>query len=515
MKTQRGYALPLSLCVAGVTLMLGLSAAQMTNGDLHLANHQYYQERARQMADYGLEYCVSHQVLPGQQLPLNSLSSTHPFDNVSVKAYGYGAAGSPVSVPQGFEYWVAEGRACEGPNAASLASARVGALVRFGMPAGSAGAQIRSLVVTSLGGDAVDYVVRDGVTNQQVQNESVCSSEYDGSPSLVPLPFAPAQASVLDLGNVGSFAGNFRVPRGVSQSVVHVNSAAAVPVSQDGGPLNVPTFSPPAGLAPQGVLVVADDFDGVLPSGHYTSMELPAGAKVHLKGTYHFDVLKLSDNTPLDAGGTLQVNATDSAKVFVGELSLGRGRLGLNNTHGSAQNFRFTLKALPPPEDPATDPPGPVLNFFLPNGGGVALVAGGHRISVQADSTSREIRGAFSARALQVKFPAAGLGVDKKPLFVYDVSATTARRSTAPRGGGAGNGGPVGAGDGPPERGDIGDTGTVGGVQTSGSDGGQDHPGSEGGNNDGEPTTGGNPRSANTLTRAAGIEPMILSRQAL
>ena len=58
MNKRRGYAIPLSLCVAGVTLFLGLSAAQMSAGDLGVSSHHYYQERARQMADYGLERCV-------------------------------------------------------------------------------------------------------------------------------------------------------------------------------------------------------------------------------------------------------------------------------------------------------------------------------------------------------------------------------------------------------------------------------------------------------------------------
>lgn len=477
--------------------MLGLSAAQMTSGDLSLANHQYYQERARQMADYGLEYCVSHPVAFGQPLSLSSLSATHRFDTVSVKMFAYGAVDAPVTVPQGFEYWVAEGRACGGPNsAATLASARVGALVRFGLPAGSAGAQIRSLVVTSLGGDSVDYVVRDGVTSQDVLNESVCSSEYDGAPSSDPLPFSP-QASVIDLGNVGTFSGNFRVPRGVPQSVVRVTTSSPVPVSQDGGPLNVPTFSPPSGLPRMGALVVADGFDGVLPFGHYGSLELPASARVHLKGTYHFDVLKLADNTPVDAGGALQVDPTASAKVFVGKLSLGQGRLGLNNTHGSAQNFRFTVQA-----QASTAEPSPILNFFLPNGGGVALVAAGHRISVQADSTSREIRGAFSAKALQVKFPPAATGVVKKPLFVYDISATTARRST-------GSSGPVG------NDGSIGDGGT-GSTTGSSGHGGTQTTGSTNGHGSTESTGPGNVRvGGGRPPGSAGLEPMILSRQAL
>jgi len=132
---KRGYALPLSLCVAGVTLMLGLSAAQMTNGDLGLANHQYYQERARQAADFGLEYCVSHQVSSGSVIAVPSQSGAHPNDNVTVTMFSHGQAGSPVEIPEGFEYWVAEGRSAERAGASSLASARIGALVRYGLPA--------------------------------------------------------------------------------------------------------------------------------------------------------------------------------------------------------------------------------------------------------------------------------------------------------------------------------------------------------------------------------------------
>ncbi|MBX3172641.1 MAG: hypothetical protein KF760_34900 [Candidatus Eremiobacteraeota bacterium] len=418
---KRGYALPLSLCVAGVTLMLGLSAAHMTNGDLGLANHQYYQERARQMADYGLEYCVSHTVMAGSVLSLNSLSATHPFDTVTVQAYRFDTPGAPVAVPKGFEYWVAEGRAGQHQGSAPLASARVGALVCYGMPSGSSGAQVRSLYVNSP--DAVDFSAWDGLTGQPVSNESVCASDYDGG-AAPPLPFG-GQTHVLDLGEVASFSGNFRIPRGVSQDVVHFQPGATVPVSPDGGPINVPTFSPPSGLPFVAGLSLPNDFDGPLPPGHYGSLEISPQANVHLNGTYHFDNLSLSGDTPAGQGGTLRVDSTDSAKVFVSKIHLGPGRLGLSNAHGSAQNFRFTLQVA----RPNGSAPDPLLNFKLSQGGGVALVADGHRVSLEADANTREIRGAFSARALEVKFPP-GLSPFVRPRFVYDVSATTARRPT-------------------------------------------------------------------------------------
>lgn len=509
---KRGYALPLSLCVAGVTLMLGLSAASMTNGDLSLANHQYYQERARQAADFGLEYCVSHSVIPGNTVPVTSKSNPHPHDNVTVQVFHPDTPGSPVQVPPGFEYWVAEGHASESKGGAPLASARVGAMVRYGLPAGTAGAQIRSLSVQS-GKDPVDFIVRDGLTGQQVLNESVVSSDYDGAN--IPLPFpGGGQSYILDLGEVASFQGNFRLPKATDQKVVHQNGTTKINFAQDGGPMNTPTFSPPSGLTYINGFTVPDNFTGTLPSGHYGSLTIPPSALVHLKGTYHFDSLKLSDSTPAGQGGLLQVGKDDSAKVYVDKLDLGAGSLGLSNLHGSAQNFRFTLQATRPGNSE------PILNFKLPGGGGVALFADGHRIALEADGSSREIRGAFSAAALLARFPAADGGNKLNPVFIYDVSATTARRSN-------GKGGVVlGNDENITSSGNSGNAGNSGDTSSSGQESGTSTEGESGSSDPGENTTGDgisseSPDTGNTtddgpkVGRPAGIEPMIMSRQSL
>lgn len=477
---KRGYALPLSLCVAGVTLMLGLSAAQMTNGDLGLANHQYYQERARQAADFGLEYCVSHQVAPGAVVAVPSLSGAHPFDSVTINRYAHGVAGSPMEVPQGFEYWVAEGRASEHAGARPLASARVGALVRYGTSAGTAGAQVRSLFINHPG--PVDFQVLDPlapVGAPQPLGEAVCSTEYDGSIPYFPFP---GQSSAVQLGEVGAFGGRFRIPRGVNQDVVsfHSLTTPGIPITQDGGPINVPTFTPPAGLTPLGVAELSSSYSGILPSGRYSLLKIAAGASVSLKGTYQIDRL-----ISMGQGGTFRVANTNNAKVFVSEMEMGPGGLSLTNGNPSAQNFRFTIKAK---VRRLGDSPPPVLNFTMLEGGGVALVADGHRISLTSDS-SREIRGAFSASALEVKFAdPIGFSV-RNPTFVYDITGSTSRKPrTGPPGGNGGSG---------------------------------DEPGEEGGdgfyNDPGDPETNPgetDPEDPTSLQRP-GVEPMILSRQPL
>lgn len=475
---KRGYALPLSLCVAGVTLMLGFSAASMTHGDLNTANHQYYQERARQAADFGLEYCVSHNVASGSRIPMSSMSNVHPHDSAVVTAYQHNTPGSPVQVPEGYEYWVAQGFASEGSSSQTLASARIGALVRYGFPTGTAGAQIRSLAAAG-NTDPIDFVVRDGVSNQPVLNEALIASDYDGSNQ--PLPFPGDQGYILDLGRVNSFQGNFRLPRNTDQSVIHQTGSTSIPVSQDGGPANVATFAPPAGLPYSSGESLDNSYDETLSSGHYGSITLAPGAKVHLNGTYHIETLRLTDSTASGQGGLLQVDSGKSARLFVDKLVLGQGSLGLQNRNGAAQNFRFTLQSIKPGSSE------PVLNFKLPNGGGVAIVAAGHRIALEADSTSREIRGAFSATALNLKYPPASLGVNLNPIFVYDISATTARRSGS-------------------------DTSTADPV-TQTFDARADDGNT--GNDLLNPDSGDGSDVVTSPARRAGVEPMILSRQAL
>ncbi len=499
---KRGYALPLSLCVAGVTLMLGLSAAQMTNRDMSLANHQYYQERARQAADFGLEYCVSHQVKPGTVLQVPSQSKTHPFDSVAVVMYSHGVAGSPIQVPKGFEYWVAEGRARQHANASPLASVRVGALVRYGLAAGSSGAQVRSLFVNSP--RPVDFQVMDGLARRPVLGESVCASEYDGAGSYLPFP---GQTDAIQLGAVGAFGGSFRVPRGVDQSVVRFTSTLGnpIPVAQDGGPINIPTFTPPAGLPDLGTRHLPNNFSGLLPAGRYLWLEIPADANVGLKGTYQFDRLTLSSGVSAGQGGTLKVARFDSARVFVSGIDLGSGSLGLTNDNPSAQSFRFTLKAVRPRADGVSPP---LLNFKLPAGGGVALVADGHRVSLASDA-SRQIRGAFSTNALELKFPAAAQGLVRNPVFVYDVSASTARRASRSGPLGSGNDGD-GGGDGR-NGGNTGIAGIAGNADGSNGDGGYQGGIETSGTGNGSLNPAGHP----ILARPAGLEPMILSRQPL
>ena len=489
---KRGYALPLSLCVAGVTLMLGLSAAQMTNGDLAMANHQYYQERARQAADFGLEYCVTHPVQPGVAIPVPSLSGAHPFDSVTVQSFRHGDAGCPVEVPQGFEYWVAEGRASERSGGTALTSARVGALVRFGLSAGTSGAQVRSLFFRS--SVPVNLQAYDGVQRIPVLGQSILSSEYTGSGASF---LFPGQSETIQLGEIGASGGNVRIPTGADKALVKYtnNLGFELPILQDGGPINVPTYTPPTGLAAMGVKQVASGFIGSLPSGHYDSLEIPASADVSLNGTYQFDELKLAPGVSLGQGGILRVSTGQSAKVFIDKIDLGMGSLGLTNENTSAQNFRLTLKASRPPSGA---PPAPIVNFKLPDGGGVAVVADGHHLRL-VSGPSREIRGAFSANAIECKFLDPSGPFPLPAVFAYDVSASTARKAASLDGGSVSNLG-----------GNAGNSGNSGNTESSGntdSSGGGD-------NSDNSPSSVTGGVTISSLART-GLEPLILSRQPL
>lgn len=487
MKKQRGYAIPLSLCVAGVTLFLGLSAAQMTAGDLQVSNHLYHQERARQMADYGLERCVVQPVASGTQLKWQSLSQTHPDDSVKVTVFGPNTPGCPVVVPPGYEYWVSEGSA--GVGSRTLATAKVGALVRYGQPAGTAGAQVRFLTVHAQDDDRVVFKVLDGTTSQEVPNETICSTEARQMPGSIP-PSVPLLTTPVTLGKVSDFRGKVKIPQGAPTSIVSydVEGGTRVAISQDGGPLNVPQYSPPSGLTPISELTIDDS--RTLSPGEYGILRLTPRAKVTLNGTYHIGKLILTGNSNDSEAARLTAGSTRSSRFFVDEIEQNSAQLEIQNQRHKAGDFRITFQKVAPD---TTDP----LLIKMVEGGEAAIVAQGRALKLTSDDR-RRVQGSFSCDILSVHYPEGSV----TPEFVYDISASTARR--APSNGS----GPIGNTD---PGGEIGDTGghPNGESGTSGN-----------GGNSGQVTIrthtgpGQPPRPILPRNRVYN-EPMVLSRQAL
>lgn len=506
MNKRRGYAIPLSLCVAGVTLFLGLSAAQMSAGDLGVSSHQYYQERARQMADYGLERCVVQDIASGTVLNLQSVSGAHPGDSVRVTVFGPGQVGSPVTVPTGCEYWVAEGKAAQGSR--TLASARVGAMVRFGRPVGSAGAQIRYMAVHAENDDPVTFKVIDRVTNQEVEDEVVCSTEATELPtSGPPMPFL---VTPVTLRKVHDFKGKVRIPKAANDSIVSYEIAPdkLVPITQDGGPLNVPEYSPPGGLAYFSSVTVSDASD--LPPGRYGLLKLMPSAVAQLNGVYHIEKLEVVEG---DTSPRMLVKADESAKVFVNSIQQDQRPLEIQNRQHTAGDFRLTFRQEATPVPPVSDPEPPVLLKMI-EGGEAAVVAPGRTLRLISDD-HRRIQGAFSSEVLRVHFPA---GNGPAPQFVYDISGTTARRPKGPSSIDGGPIDPIGPGnnatpnptDPPLEIGG----GTGGQTITGTGDNGGDS-GSTGASNIESIKNPKLPGAGATALRPSGTEPLILSRQNL
>ncbi|MBT9584009.1 hypothetical protein IV102_11770 [bacterium] len=461
-----------------MTLFLGLSAAQMSAGDLGVSSHQYYQERARQMADYGLERCVVQDVPSGSLLNLQSVSGAHPDDSVRVTVFGPGQVGSPVTVPTGCEYWVAEGKAAQGFR--TLASARVGAMVRFGRPVGSAGAQIRYMAVEAENDDPVTFKVIDRVTNQEVEDEVVCSTEATELPtSGPPMPFL---VTPVTLRKVQDFKGMVRIPQAANNAIVSYDIAPEklVPITQDGGPLNVPEYSPPGGLAYFSTVTVSDTTD--LPPGRYGMLKLMPSAVAQLNGVYHIEKLEVLGG---DSSPRLLVKALNSAKVFVNSIQQDQRPLEIQNRQHIAGDFRLTFRE-------EANPLPPVLLKMI-EGGEAAVVAPGRALGLISDD-NRRVQGAFSSEVLRVNFPT---GSGPVPQFIYDISGTTARRPRGPSVVDGGPGGPVGGGTPIPPDGNPGDTGYV-------DPGAPPNPGDT-----------GKPKLPGSALRPSGTEPMILSRQNL
>jgi hypothetical protein len=493
MKHRQGYTIPLSLLVAGVTLVLGLSAARMTAGDLQAASHEYHRERARQMAEYGLELAATRPIPPGANLPWTSLSRTHPEDRVKLTVFQPGDAGCPVAIPPGHQYWIAEGTAGQGSR--RLASARIGALVRFGRPLGSAGAQVRFASFHAANNDPVSFRVVDGRTQQEVPDEVVVSSEATNMPGTPP-PGAPFLTTPVSLGPVLLFRGKVQIPQGAPESLVSYQAppGAQVAVEQNGGPLNVPEYSPPSGLT----YATGQSISGPvqLPPGRYGTLTLTPQARVELNGTYHFERVVL-DGLSTSQAARWVVPSQGQTRVFVDQITQNQALLEIENQQHVAGDFRLTFRQVAA----ETTPP---IALKLIHGGEASVVAQGRHLKLVSDG-ERRIKGAFCCGLLSAEFPP---GNHPNPQFIYDISGSTARRPRGPAPGGGAIDDAVPAN--PPTP--IPDPGDG---ETTSSDGDGDGNSGSYSNPNPNPTPITHPPESGAGGHPAGLEPIILSRQNL
>jgi len=409
-KRRRGYAIPLSLVVAGVTLVLGMSAAQMSASDLNLASQQYYGERARQVADLGLEYFAYYPPTSTTAVRrLGSLAPSHRDDQVSLQIFDNKSgtlpanSGCPVEVPVGFEYWLATGQARSGDHV--LAEARVGSLVRPGSGAGSAGAQIRYFWAP----DNVTYSAIDGDNGDVIAGEAICASNVTEAPSSLPGDFLTL-TQALTFNSVSQFNGILKLPEGAPEDQIVDSPIVQAVAADSGGAFSLPHYTPPSTIAQRGVVTVTSD--NQLPAGTYDELILQNNTATSLSGTYHVRRLRVNGDRPV-----LQVSSGQQARVFVDEVVLldSASRLNLQNHNGSARHFRLDLA-------PAAESSPPLLVKLIAEGK-VMIIAPGRKLQLEGDS-SNTARGAFFAEQLKV-----ALDPGNSPKFIYDVSANGARQN--------------------------------------------------------------------------------------
>ena len=430
MKRERGFVLPVSLCVAGVVLFLGASTAQIGAGDLKVSNHLYYQERARQVADFALESAQASNADSNGTYRFNGITGCNAHDAARVVVYdnrqGALPAGSdcPVQVPIGYQYWVATGEA-RNESGHVLGSMRLGALVRFGLPAGAAGAQVRYLSAGSMT-DPVIYRAVDQ-DNMPLTDRVLCATE--ATTDEIPV-FNPSDLiKPVTLRAVQSFDGKVRIPQGTSQSdLIQVNAPTTVAVDSAGGLFNIPNYSPPLAsnvftshTAPAG--------STALTPGFYEEVILPRNATLNLNGSYHFKKLRLDSSG--SGTGTLSVGSTGAAHVYIDRIeSPGTLELGLRNAQTQANAFRLHVK----PADPTSDDLTLQVAAQASGEGGLGLIAPKHRVRVVAGG-SRIIRGSFACDSLALSFNTSS-NLAAQATFVYDACLDTTRSTAGQRSGG-------------------------------------------------------------------------------
>ncbi len=430
MKRERGFVLPVSLCVAGVVLFLGASIAQMGAGDLKVSNHLFYQERARQVADFALEYAQAYSVDSSNTYEFNGLSHCNAQDRARVVVYDNRqgtlpvGSGCPVQVPVGYQYWVATGEA-RNESGHVLGSLRIGALVRFGLPVGAAGAQVHYLSAGSMT-DPVSYCAVDQ-DNMPLTDRVLCATE--ATTDEIPVFNPSALIKPVTLRAVESFDGKVRIPQGTSQSdLIQVNAPTTVAVDSAGGLFNIPNYSPPLAsnvftshTAPAG--------SSALTPGFYEELVLPRNATLNLNGSYHFKKLRLDSSG--SGTGTLSVGATGAASVFVDRIeSPPTLELGLRNAQTRSNAFRLHVK----PADATSDDLTLQVAAQASGEGGLGLIAPKHRVRVEAGS-SRIIRGSFACDSLALSFNSPS-NLATNATFVYDASLDTTRNTAGQRSGG-------------------------------------------------------------------------------
>jgi hypothetical protein len=423
MKKQRGFVLPVSLCVAGVVLFLGASTAQMSAGDLQVSNHLYYKERARQVADFALETAQAQNADTNGNYSFDGITGCNGHDIGRVEVFDNrtgtlgSASGCPVQVPVGYQYWIATGEARNDAGHV-LGTVRIGALVRFGLPIGAAGAQVRFLSSDS-GAESVAFSAVDQ-DNMPLNDRILCATE--ARTGELPFPNPSDLIKPVTLRHVDSFSGKVRIPQGTSEDdLVQVFAPTTLTVDSAGGLFNVPNYSPPltnnafsSFTAPGGV--------SDLPPGTYEELVLPRNANLNLHGSYHFKTLRL--DSAGSGTGILGVGSEGAANVYVDRIvSPPLLELGLRNAQTRSGAFRLNLK----PADSTSSPLTVQLAVQASGEGGVSLVAPKHRVRVVAQG-NRLLRGSFNCEALTLSFSAPS-NLAGQPAFVYDASLDTTRRS--------------------------------------------------------------------------------------
>jgi len=459
---RKGYAIPLSLCVATVTLLLGLSAAQMSASDLQVASREYYRERAMQVAEYGLQRRLAiaiHDDEASTQYTGAWSSSRLSNDRVEVIVYNNRTgslgtdSGCPVEVPVGFEYWVARGQAREGNR--SVAEVRLGALVQWGEPVGAGGAQIRQLSVRNFGpsqGPApVDFAaVEGGSLVPLVREDEILCSTLAVTRDNVPLPGGSiADLAPVNLGLVARFSGKVRIPSEAQNDVVEsqrflpppppgfppIPGAGEIPIDQTGGRLNIPEYSPPD--LPSQTATIPSGGEANLVSGHYETLSIPDNTTVYLNGgDYHIGDLQLGNDATILNKDNLY------SQVFVDNFPANRP-VTVGNLHPEARAFRLYLK--PSNEYASTEHmpashPAKVLKMTQ-DGGRLSVIAPGHRLQLIASSTvdpaslpnppgplGKLVQGSFLCHRLDLDYPMSALGLPAPARFHYDITASQARR---------------------------------------------------------------------------------------
>lgn len=425
MKSKRAFAIPVSLCVAGVVLFLGASVSQLCAGDLQVATHEYYKERALQIADFTLEKGIADFRNGPATYSFNGTTAANGDDRGNLTVYDNRTgtlpvdSGCPVKVPVGFQYWVASGEARHGSKL--LATARLGAMVQWGQPLGSAGAQIRYLAVKPQSFNLRTLFEAVDSSQQVLDDKVICATEArDGT---LPAVHEPELVKPVSFHQVLDMHGKVRIPTGVdSNEVVQADLLPnqSLNIDSSGGFFNVPPYSPPT---PSRVLGAAEATSSptLLEPGEYGDVNLAGGTTFRLHGVYHFKNLNLlagSGDYP-----RLENDATGATELFIDKVNAQPGmKLKLDNPQSTASAFKINLKPAPA-DTPSLDIEVNAAKDLNGNFGGIWLIAPKRTVNVSTQSSS-VIRGSFTCTALGLNF-----GTNANPAFVYDTTVDTSRRN--------------------------------------------------------------------------------------